>query len=154
MEVEIKEMPGLRVGTIRHIGPYPGIGATFQRLARILGTGCLDLQPGMPVLAVHHDDPRTTPPEELRSDAAVVLADGTPVPEGLVERRVPAGRYASALHVGPYEGLGEAWTRFVGEALPGSGFRSGTGASLEIYRNHPEEVSKEELATELLIPIA
>jgi len=76
------------------------------------------------------------------------------MPEGLVEQRIPAGRYASALHVGPYEKLGDAWARFMGEWLPASGHRMGTGPSYEIYLNDPMKVPKHELRTEMYIPIA
>ena len=75
------------------------------------------------------------------------------MPEGLVEQRIAAGRYACAVHVGPYEQLGDAWARFMGEWLPASGHRIGAGASFEIYRNDPTKVPKQELRTDLYISI-
>lgn len=42
----------------------------------------------------------------------------------------------------------------MGEWLPNSGHRMGDGVSYEIYLNDPTQVPKEELRTELYIPIA
>jgi AraC family transcriptional regulator len=75
MQVEIKNMPELRVAAVRQVGAY---------------------------------DPKTAPLDELRSDAGVVVPAGAPLPEGLAEPRLAAGRYACALHVGPHEKLGDA----------------------------------------------
>jgi AraC family transcriptional regulator len=153
MQVEIKQMPEFRVATVRHTGPYNQIPVAFERLGAVAGPAGL-FQTGATVLAIYHDDPETTPQDELRSDAAVVIAADVPLPEGLVEQHLAAGRYACALHVGPYEKLGDAWARFMGEWLPASGHRVGSGASYEIYLNDPAKVAKDDLRTEMYIALA
>ena len=153
MNVEIKQMPEFRVGTVRHIGPYNQIPQAFGRVGSIAGPAGLFQQPGAAMVAIYYDDPDTTPQDQLKSDAAIVIPEQVPLPEGLVEQRIPAGRYARAEHVGPYEQLGDAWARFMGEWLPASGHRVGAGASYEIYRNDPTKVPKEELRTDMYIPI-
>jgi AraC family transcriptional regulator len=50
--------------------------------------------------------------------------------------------------------LGDTWARFMGEWLPASGHRVGTGPSFEVYRNTPAQVPKDQLVTELYVPIA
>ncbi len=154
MNVTIKEMPELRLGTVRHIGPYQHISEAFQRLGAIAGPAGLISGPAAAMIGVYHDDPETTPPEELRSDAALAVSPEAQLPEGLVELRLPAGRYASMTHVGPYTQLGDAWARFMGEWLPNSGHRVGVGMSYEIYRNTPLEVPPAELRTEIYLPLA
>jgi AraC family transcriptional regulator len=154
MDVEIKELPELRVGTVRHIGPYNQIPQAFERLRSIAGPAGLFQQAGASVMALYHDDPYTVPQDQLRSDAAVVIPEHLALPGGLVEQRISGGRYACAVHVGPYEQLGDAWARFMGEWLPASGHRIGPGASYEIYRNDPTKVPKEELRTDMYISLA
>jgi AraC family transcriptional regulator len=105
------------------------------------------------MLAIYHDDPDTTPEAELRSDAAVTLSPAAPVPAGLTEGRIPAGRYARATHVGPYDKLGDVWAQLKGEWFPQSGHRPGNGASYEVYRNTPMTAKPSELITELYIPV-
>jgi AraC family transcriptional regulator len=107
---------------------------------------------GAAMIAIYHDDPDTTPRDQLRSDAGLVVPDQAQLPEGIDEQRIPAGRYARTVHVGPYEQLGDTWARFMGEWLPASGFRI-DGASYEIYRNDPTKVPKPELVTDLYLSI-
>jgi AraC family transcriptional regulator len=154
MDVEIKEMPELRVGTVRHIGPYNQIPQAFGRLGAIAGPAGLFQQPDAAMIAIYYDDPETTDQNELRSDAGIVVSDRVPLPSELGEQRLPAGRYARTVHVGPYERLGDTWARFMGEWLPASPHRIGAGPSYEIYRNDPTKVPKHELRTDLFISLA
>lgn len=157
MNVEIEEMPELRAFAVRHIGPYNQIPQAFERLGAIMGPMGVFQQPGAAMIAIYHDDPDTTPQDQLRSDAAIVVPPQVTMPEGLpeglIEQRIPAGRYARAAHIGPYEQLGDVWARFMGEWLPASGHRVGAGVSYEIYRNTPMTVPREELHTDIYVPI-
>ena len=153
MGVEIKEMPAMRVGAVRHVGESHQIGKAFERLGAIAGPAGLFQQPGALMLGIYHDDPDTTPEAQLRSDAGIVVPANVQLPDGLVEQRIPGGRYASAEHVGPYEGLPAAWARLKREALE-SGPRTDARPSYEIYRNNPMTVPKEELLTEIYLPVA
>lgn len=154
MDVTIEEMPELRVATVHHVGPYPGISAAFERLGAIAGPAGLLRGPRVMMLAIYHDDPETTPAAELQSDAGVVIPEGVPLPAGLGEKRLPKGRYARTTHVGPYTELGDAWARLMGGWLPRSGHRVGDGSSFEVYRNTPADVAPSELRTDLYLPLA
>lgn len=153
MDVTLKTMPELRLATVRHVGPYNQIPHAFERLGALASQAALPQRADTMMIAIYHDDPESVPQDELRSDAAITIPDSTPLPDGLAEQHLPAGRYASTVHVGPYEQLGDAWARFMGEWLPASGHRLGPGASYEVYQNDPRQVPKEQLRTEMLIPI-
>ena len=154
MNVTIENMPELRVATVHHVGPYQRISEAFQRLGALAGQGGLLGSPEMAMLAIYYDDPETTPADQLQSDAAVTVPEGVPLPQGLVEKRLPAGRYAKTTHVGPYTRLADTWSRFMGEWLPKSGHRVGEGSSFEVYRNTPENAAPSDLLTDLYLPIA
>ena len=154
MQVEIRKYPALRVGTVRHIGPYIQVNETFAPLGELAAPARLFERPGAQMVALFYDDPDTTPAEQLRSDAAVVVALDVELPRGLTEQRIAAGDYASTTHVGPYEQLGDTWARFMGEWLPASGRRIGEGVSYEVYHNTPMDTPKEQLRTEIRIPLA
>ena len=154
MNVEIVELGERTVATVAHVGPYNQIGGAFRRLGAIAGAAGLFDQPGPPeMVAVYHDDPDVTPPEALRADAGVVVSQGRALPDGLAELRLPAGQYARTTHVGPYELLGDVWSRFLGGWLPSSGHRIGPGGTFEIYRNDPSNTPPEALITDLHIAI-
>lgn len=153
MNVEIRDLSTLRLGTISHVGPYAHISQAFAKLGAIAGPAGLFAHPDATMMALYFDDPETTPPDELRSEAAIRVPEGIALPAGLGEARIPAGSYAMTTHVGPYTALGDVWARFMGDWLPRSGKRLGPGTSFEIYRNTPMDVPAEKLVTELYIPI-
>ena len=153
MNVEIQKLEPLRTVAVRHIGPYNRISEAFGRLGEIVGpANHFEQRPMM--LAIYHDDQETTPERDLRSDAALVVGEDVQIPAGLTEQRIPGGRYARTTFVGPYEQLGDAWARFMGQWLPKSGERLGDGVVFEVYQNTPAEVPKEQLKTDLYIPLA
>ncbi len=154
MNVDIVELAERRVATVAHVGPYNQIGEAFGRLGAIATAGGLFDQPEPPeMVAVYHDDPEVMPPESLRADAGVVVPQGRVLPDGLSERRLPPGQYARTTHAGPYELLGDVWSRFLGGWLPSSGRRIGAGGTFEIYRNNPTNTPPEALITDLYIAI-
>ena len=152
MNVEIKNMPRLRIGAVHHVGPYSTISKAFEQLGRFLGRAGMSGPAEM--VAIYYDDPRGTPPDKLHSDAAIVLAAGVPLPSGLAEQHIPAGPYASTVYVGPYDGLGDAWMELMNEWMPTSGHKMGAGFSYEVYLNNPMDTPKDQLRTELRMPLA
>lgn len=153
MQVTLSDRPALRAAASRHGGAYNRISEAFQRLHGIAGPAGL-VRPGTEMLAVYHDDPETTAEPELRSDAALTVPPDVPIPAGLAEIAIPAGRYAVTTHVGPYEQLGDAWANLMGGWLPRSGYRLGPGVTYEIYRNTPMDTRPDALRTELYLPVA
>ena len=121
MDVQIKEMLELRVATVRHVGPYNQISEAFARLGEIAGQAGLFAHPGAAMIAIFHDDPESTPPDQLRSDAGISVPNDAELPPSLDEKRLPAGRYATTLYRGPYEGLGDVWARFSASGSPRTG---------------------------------
>ncbi|MGC4000293.1 MAG: AraC family transcriptional regulator [Anaeromyxobacter sp.] len=97
-EVKVVERPATTIAYVRHVGPYAGDAALFQRLfGRVYqwaGPRGL-VGPDAPV-AIYHDNPGVTAPEKLR------LSVGIPVPAGTAPERdvgmmeLPAGRYVAA----------------------------------------------------------
>jgi len=154
MHVDIEQVPDLRVAAIRHVGPYNEISRAFERLGTIAGPAGMTARPDTKLLAIYYDNPQTTAPDELRSDAGVVVPPTTELPAGLAEERIPAGRYARTEHIGPYEQLPDVWARFLGEWLPSSGYRPGAGPNFEIYLNTPANVRPEQLVTHLYVSVA
>ncbi len=153
MNVTIEDMPELRVATVHHVGPYSRISEAFQRLGAVAGPAGLFQESAM-MLGIYYDDPETTPADQLQSDAGITIPDTVRLPDGLVDQRLPAGRYARTTHLGPYATLGDAWSRLMGEWLPKSGRRVGKGSSYEVYRNNPSNAAPDELRTDLYLPIA
>ena len=154
MQVDILELPARRLAAVRHTGAYNQVGKAFERLGAIAGPAGLFAHPGAAMFAAFHDDPEDTPVDALRSDACISIPDDVPLPAGTAELRLPAGRYARYTHIGPFEGLGDAWSRVMGEWLPASGQRAAEGPALEHYLSDMRTTPREELRTDLLVPLA
>lgn len=152
--VDIETKREIRVATVRHVGPYQNISEAFARLGKLATAAGLMWTDESQMLAIYYDDPETKPADQLESDAGVTVPEGLALPSGMVERRLPAGRYAKTTHVGPYTRLGDVWGRLMGEWLPKSGHRVGDGSAYEVYRNNPGNAAPEDLRTDLYLPLA
>lgn len=153
MQIELEHLPSLRLATVTHIGPYNQIGAAFERLGAIAGRAGLFAYPGALMVATYDNDPDATPPEELTSRAGISIPDDAAIPDGLTEQRLEGGPYARYTHIGPFDVLGDVWSRFMGEAIPASGHTLSAGPALEIYRSDMRTTPKEQLRTDLLVPV-
>jgi AraC family transcriptional regulator len=151
MHVETETLPGLRLATLRHLGPYQQIGRTFVRLHEIVTRAGL---PHRELVGVYYDDPAVTPEDQLRADAGVIVDEGVRLPPGLEEHRVPAGRFARAEHAGSYAGLPGAWGEFTRTLAAQAGDATPRGYTFELYRNTPMEVPEAELRTVLYMSLA
>ncbi|MCC7052619.1 MAG: AraC family transcriptional regulator [Gemmatimonadaceae bacterium] len=153
MQVDIEQLPDLRLAAVTHVGPYSTIGKAFERLGRLAGPAGLFNDPSALMIALYHDDPDATPPEELRSCAAVSVAESAVLPTGVEELRLQGGSYARHTHVGAFDALNVVWPRFLGEALPASGYALLDGPALEIYRSDLRTTPRDEVRTDLLVPV-
>jgi len=95
----------LSVIRLRHVGPYSDVGQTFERLAAWVGAHRL-CGPWTQGVGISYDDPEVTPLEHLRYDAAFTVPRAIPGEGEIQCLEVPARDYATAIHEGPYAGLG------------------------------------------------
>jgi AraC family transcriptional regulator len=77
----------------------------------------------------------------------------TKLPAGLTELVIPSGRYAHAIHIGPYTGLVNVYAHLRNEWLPRSGEKLGDGMSYEMYRNTPMTAKPHELVTDIYLSL-
>ncbi|MEO5798052.1 MAG: GyrI-like domain-containing protein [Gemmatimonadales bacterium] len=151
MRTEIVNQPTLRVAAVRHIGPYDLIASAFMRLDEFVADAELGEIESV-LVGIYHHDPNTVDEDELRSDAGITLPAGVPIPAGLTEVILPAGRYLCGRHVGPYSGLQKAWAAMV-ERITSGELRRGAGPGYELYPNTPMTAKPEELITDIHIPV-
>jgi AraC family transcriptional regulator len=153
MNPNLTHQARLRAAGLRHRGSSQQIGETFARLGPIAeAVGLFDGRPQL--IAFYHDDPASVPAADLRSDAGVLIAEGTPVPDGLTEVVLAAGPCVHTRHVGPYATLPATWARLKASLSGGNGPRRGNGPGYEAYRNNPMTAAPENLLTDVFIPTA
>jgi AraC family transcriptional regulator len=151
MQVEIRHFPPRKAVCMSHQGPYFMIGRTFGQLGAWLQETGIEAGPH---LGLYYDDPGVTPPEELRSDAGVFVSEDFVTDDPRVHVvDVAGGAYAVGTHVGPYDGLPNAWGEMVGKWLPASGYAFGDAPGLEVYLDDCAKVPPAEVRTEICIPV-
>jgi AraC family transcriptional regulator len=100
VDVEVKEIADLYVAYMRHVGPYQGDGALFQRLYdqlfRWAGPRNLLAFPQTKIINVYHDDPDITEPDKLRLSACITVPEGTRGEGEIGTMSIQGGRYAQA----------------------------------------------------------
>ena len=153
MQIEIKNLAPLRVAFVRHVGPYHEVGQTWEKLCNWAGRSGL-MGPDVRFLGASYDDPEVTPPDKLRYDACLAV-DASIEPEGEVGvQEVGGGRYAVALHEGPYEDFKDTYGKIYGGWFPEQDCDPGAPPCLEFYLNDPESTDPEDLLTEVWVPIS
>lgn len=122
MEVQVIDLPAVRVAYQRRIGPYgPGIGAFWRETMApwMQSHGLME----QPCYGVGLDDPVLTPADKCRYDACVVVPDGFQAGGQAAIAALPGGRYAVARFKGQPAAIADAWMTLTREWLPSSGLQ-------------------------------
>jgi AraC family transcriptional regulator len=150
--VTIQQLAPQRVAFMRHVGPYDGVGPTWEKLTMLLGKDGL-LGPDSRFFGLCHDDPEVTPPDKIRYDACVTVGDDFS-PHGEIGMQViSGGEYATMVHAGPYHRLGASYRKLLGQWLPRSGRSLRAVPCFEQYLNSPDDTAPAELLTEIHAPL-
>jgi AraC family transcriptional regulator len=152
MEVKLKNIEPMRLAFVRHVGPYDQVGDAWDTLCMHLGKeGCLGS--GSEFIGISYDDPEVTAPEKVRYDACVTVEEDFAPQDEVAVQTVGGGEYAVTTHVGPYNKLGETYSRLFGEWLLQSGRRLRSDPCLEFYLNDPDGTDPEDLVTDICMPL-
>jgi len=144
--VHVEARCGYRLAASEHRGAYMDIGRAFSRVRDRTGAGS-------PMVAIYEDDPDAVPRADLRSAAGTVVDPGTKIPHDLVERTVPAGRYAIMRYIGPYSSMHAAYLWLYGQWLPASGWEPRDHPVIEEYLTDPATTPPAQAATDILLPL-
>jgi AraC family transcriptional regulator len=154
MIATIEKLDTITVVGLRHIGPYHLIGPKFSELMGWVNRHHVPVGMG---LAIYYDNPDEVAGQDLRSDACITVPADFVLPstDGLDIRieQIQGGEYASVTHIGPYEGLGDAWARFCGQAVPKLGREFAQKPPFEIYRNNYMTTPPQDLRTDLYVAL-
>lgn len=155
-----------RVVSIRHIGPYHTVDATWARLRAFVADRGL-YHPGALAIGIVYDNPVTTPPDAIRYDACLSLDEAAArelarraergVVPGIRIDEIDSGPCWRAVHLGPYDRLAEVYAAagdvaaFTRAGLPAPTSRP---PMYEVYRNDPLRTPPHRLCTEVYFPHA
>ncbi|MBI9051856.1 MAG: GyrI-like domain-containing protein [Anaerolineaceae bacterium] len=106
-------------------------------------------------LGITPDDTLSATPEENRYIAGYFITREFPVPEHNEVKQIifPVGKFAVFEHHGEYETLWKTWKAIYHEWLPQSEYTPRDAMPFEVYVKNKFEYKKEEMLTEIYIPI-
>jgi AraC family transcriptional regulator len=126
------------VAYIEHRGPYDRV-PWEDYIERLYGWAKEQkVMPGFYPMAIYHDDPEKTPPEQCRSDIAITFKGRAKEQTGVKVRRMPAVKVATISHKGPGTEFRSTYAK-LGEWIEKKGYRI-SGPPIEVYSKKPEVV--------------
>lgn len=136
--IEIRQMPEMKVIYVRHTGQFNKIKDAYGKLFRWAGPRGL-LGQRTRTITVYHDDPAITSIDKVRQSACITVEGDVKVEGEIGKMTIPAGKYA----VGHFdfrgeEGFEKAWNTMC-NWFTESGYEPGEGNSYELYLGDPNE---------------
>ncbi|HHF7345214.1 TPA: GyrI-like domain-containing protein [Legionella feeleii] len=149
MHVSIKNMAARRLAVLEHRGDPQKVGDSVNRLINWAKAQTINLKPKAgEAFGFAYDDPQTTPAAEFRFDLGITVPEQLKLEGEVIEKRLPAGRYAVAVHKGSRNTIGDTVYGLYRDWLPESGEELGNLPCIFCYYNFDHEVAETELMTE------
>ena len=153
--VTIDRFPPMSLAYIRHVGPYMGDGALFERLWGQLLQWAeprgLFSPPETEMLCLYHDNPEITDSDKLRLSVCISVPPETEVDGEVGLMSIDGGTYAICRFELDETQYGEAWMWVYGTWFPSSGYQPADGAPFERY---PDPEPKEgQITVEICVPV-
>lgn len=149
MKVTIKNLPARRLAAIEHRGDPRLVGDSVNKLINWAKAQTISLKPQAgDAFGFAYDDPKTTPADDFRFDLALTIPEQLILTGEVIEKRLPAGRYAVVMHKGSRDNISETIYGLYRDWLPNSGEELGDLPCIFCYYNFDHEVAETELLTE------
>lgn len=152
MTITIKELPTRRLAVMEHHGDPMRLSDTLDKLISWAKSQHVNLkpQPG-DAFGFGYHDPREVKPEEFRFDLALSVPNEFKLNDQVIERFLPAGRYAVTTHKGSRYNIGDTIYSLYRDWLPKSGEELDDLPCVFCYYNFDHEVAETELLTEIWV---
>lgn len=149
MNVVVKNMKERRLAVVEHRGDPQHIGSSVSKLINWAQAQPINIvpRPGES-FGFAYDDPKITLASEFRFDLGITVPEQLKLQGDILEKRLPAGRYAVAVHKGSRDNIGETVYSLYRDWLPSSNEELGDLPCLFCYYNFDHEVAETELLTE------
>ncbi len=149
MKVDIRNIDKIRLAVLEHRGDPKHVAESVDKLVSWARDQPVSLKPKPgEAFGLGYDDPKTTPAAEFRFDLGIKIPDHLKLEGDIIEKVIPAGRYAVAMHKGSHDTIDETIYPIYREWLANSGEELGDFPCIFCYYNFEHEVADTELLTE------
>ncbi len=149
MQVTIQKKNAQRLAVFEHTGNPSQLGKSIKQVHDWANKNLSPngVQAGK-AFGFAYDDPDNTAPEQFRFDLGIVIPERIEISSPMVERELPEGRYAVAIHKGSRDRLGETVYSMYREWLPNSQEELQDLPCIFCYKNFEQDIAETELVTE------
>jgi AraC family transcriptional regulator len=155
--VEVKEFPEATVAYVRHVGPYKGDSALFERLWGTLckwaGPRGYLSAPDVKFFSVYHDNPEITEDSKLRISICVSVPEDTKTSGEIGKMSLKGGMYAVARFELDADQYSDAWAAVYAGWLPESGYQPADSPTFEWNHNDPKEHPEGKHIVSICVPV-
>ncbi|WP_163582864.1 AraC family transcriptional regulator [Gracilibacillus saliphilus] len=131
MKFKIETLPNYHVAYLRRVGPYgPANNAVMEKLKKWAKKK--NLLASATLIAIPQDNPETTPPDNCRFDACIVLSRDYALDGSICEKELSGGKYLIYDVKHTAEDIQEAYTNIF-PSLLSNGFQMDNKPILERY---------------------
>lgn len=149
MNVVIKNMHARRLAVLEHRGDPQMVGESVNKLINWAKDQPINLKPKAgEAFGFAYDDPKLISAADFRFDLGITIPEQLTLKGEVVEKRLPAGRYAIAMHKGSRDKIGDTVYALYRDWLPNSGEELANLPCIFCYYNFDYEVAETELLTE------
>jgi AraC family transcriptional regulator len=149
MNITIKNIEARRLVAIEHRGDPKLLGDSVNKLMSWAKAQAINLKPKAgEAFGFAYDDPKQTSAADFRFDLAITIPEQFALKGEVIEKRLPAGRYAVAMHKGSRDNIGDTVYALYRDWLPNSGEELADLPCIFCYYNFDHEVAETESLTE------
>ena len=155
MNVEIRELPALRVAYVRHLGAYAGKSEVFAelyaRLRRWAGPRGL-LGPDTRFVSIAHDHPEITSEEKLRVSVCLPIPEDVEPSDDVNVMHIPGGAFAVARVEVATPDIPRAWES-VSRWVATNGYAGDERPCYEVIVTGPREHPEGKHVLDICVPV-
>lgn len=135
MNFDIETLPSVRIAYVRQVGPYGSDNNQgMQRLKEWAKEENL-LTESAVLFGISQDNPETTPPEQCRYDACIVIPQDYQMNNIISESELASGDYAIFKLKHTAEDIQKAWKQIF-PAIRSGGYHMDNKPMIERYKGH------------------
>lgn len=154
MKVNIVEFSETQIATLEHRGSPSLLMDTVRNFIDWRKQSGLSPIASSRTFGIAYDDPAVTPPEAFRFDVCGEVKQTVPAnPQGVVNKRLPGGRYAVVRHIGSTDRISDSVYYLFREWLPDSGEELRDFPLFFQYIKRVPETPEHEQVTDVYLPL-
>lgn len=154
VNVKIENLPEILIAVLEYQGPPSKLNDAIPSFINWRKTTGLSPVNSSRTFGLVYCDPETTPPQEFRFDICGEIQSELPKNNmGIVQKVIPAGRFAVLQHTGSHDGLSEKIYSLYRDWLPNSKEEVRDFPLFFNYHNFFPETCEAELITDIYLPL-